>query len=180
MICLYCDNAVHVIKHQLCSAHYSTLRRNGDPLSRKNADRTGIVKDPLYSTWTQMKRRCYGVNTIGYGRYGERGIKVCDRWLGQYGFENFKKDMGSKPSSKHSLDRIDNDSNYEPSNCRWATSREQNSNRSNNNKIVGVYKHKGRKRWDAYITVDGKRTYKKFNSEQEAIDFRKYLAYVNV
>jgi hypothetical protein len=73
-----------------------------------------------------MKRRCHNINYSQYFYYGGRGITVCDRWINS--FENFIADMGEKPSSLHSLDRIDNNGNYEPSNCRWATSSEQRIN----------------------------------------------------
>lgn len=82
---------------------------------------------PEYRAWTGMKSRCYNKNRIAYKYYGGRGIKVCDRWKDS--FELFLMDMGKKPSDKHSLDRINNDGNYEPSNCRWADSYEQVKNK---------------------------------------------------
>lgn len=75
-----------------------------------------------------MKDRCLNSKHKAYKYYGGRGIKVCDRWLNS--FENFILDMGKKPAPELSLERIENDGNYEPGNCRWATSKEQRLNRS--------------------------------------------------
>lgn len=80
---------------------------------------------PLYSTWQGMKNRCMNPKSDTYGYYGGRGIKVCERWLD---FANFLEDVGDKPTLKHSLDRIDNDGDYEPGNVKWATQIEQVAN----------------------------------------------------
>lgn len=79
-----------------------------------------------YLSWCSMRNRCQNKSNKDYGRYGGRGITVCDRWMES--FNNFFDDMGKKPSPKHSLDRINNHGNYEPSNCRWATQKEQVQN----------------------------------------------------
>lgn len=83
------------------------------------------METPEKSRWRAMKARCFNPNNRKYPRYGARGITVCERWLV---FENFLADMGPRPSPRHSIDRINNDGNYEPSNCRWATMPEQMRN----------------------------------------------------
>jgi hypothetical protein len=79
----------------------------------------------IYCVWDAMRQRCFNPNTKGFKHYGGKGITVCDRWLV---FKNFLADMGEAPAGL-SLDRIDNNGNYEPSNCRWATRLVQNQNK---------------------------------------------------
>ncbi len=76
-----------------------------------------------YAAWSRMKHRCYNPNNPNFHNYGGRGISVCHQWMDS--FDIFKRDMGDRPSDSHSLDRINSNGNYEPSNCRWATSLEQ-------------------------------------------------------
>lgn len=80
-------------------------------------------KSPAYKAWKEMKQRCYNTNSSKYKNWGGRGIIVCDRWINS--FENFFADMGERPLNKTSIDRIDVNGNYEKSNCRWATPKEQ-------------------------------------------------------
>lgn len=80
----------------------------------------------VYRIWQDMRGRCYDLNDQRYRDYGGRGITVCDRW--RYSVIAFVADMGHPPTPKHSLDRINNDGNYEPSNCRWATFAQQAQN----------------------------------------------------
>jgi hypothetical protein len=78
-----------------------------------------MSKRSIYKTWVQMIARCSDQNTIQYKDYGGRGIRVCDSWLKS--FQSFYNDMGEKPSSKHQIDRKDNNGDYELGNCRWLT-----------------------------------------------------------
>ncbi len=84
-----------------------------------------ITSHPLYCIWQSMRQRCLNPNAQQYPNYGARGITICDRWDD---FALFLEDMGERPEC-HSLDRIDNNGNYEPSNCRWTTTKVQNNNR---------------------------------------------------
>ena len=94
----------------------------------------------LKHSYSQMKQRCYNPNSKFYKNYGGRGIKICDRWLES--FDNFLQDMGRKPTPDLQLDRIDNDGNYEPSNCRWATREQQAQNKRNTAEFYKKYNKK--------------------------------------
>ena len=91
-----------------------------------------MSKTTTYKSWCHMKERCLNEGNQDYPDYGGRGIQVCDRWLS---FENFYADMGEKPRGRYSIDRLDTDGGYEPSNCRWATDKQQARNKRNNRAI---------------------------------------------
>jgi hypothetical protein len=101
-------------------------------LKTERAITHGMTNTKTYRAWCSMMQRCYNQKNVRYGRYGGRGIVVCEEWGD---FRNFYKDMGDKPSPDHSIDRINNDGNYEPGNCRWATRSEQQRNKGEINPI---------------------------------------------
>jgi|SRR6185369_5252426 len=100
--------------------------------SRANA-KHGMHGTIEYSSWLAMRRRCMNSSDKDFKNYGARGISVCLAWMES--FEQFFKDMGKRPA-KHTIERIDVNGNYEPSNCRWATPKEQGRNKRNNVPIM--------------------------------------------
>lgn len=112
----------------------------------------GFYKDPEYRVYWRIKGRCYDTKRAQYPNYGGRGITVCDRWLhgedGMTGYECFLADMGRRPTPKHELDRYpDNNGNYEPSNCRWTTHKENNLNKRTNHIVTAFGETKTLTEW---------------------------------
>lgn len=111
-----------------------------------------VSKHPYYKVWIGLRARCYNVTDKNYEDYGGRGIIVCDRWLNS--FMNFVKDMGIKPSKKHSVEREDNDDNYTPANCKWGLPIEQQNNKRSNIKITYKGKTQNLSQWSREIGIN--------------------------
>lgn len=126
----------------------------------------GLTNTPEYAAWLAMRARCYRPTTENYARYGGRGITVCDRWLSS--FEIFLFDMGRRPTPHHSLDRIDNDGNYGPNNCRWATHDEQQQNRSVTLFLTIGGEKKAIKHWSDISGISYGRIYSRIQEGWEA------------
>lgn len=124
----------------------------------------------LIATFENMKRRCYDENTINYKNYGGKGIIVCNQWLNNLG-EFHKWSLKNGYNDSLTIDRINSNGNYEPDNCRWVNQHIQQSNRKDNNKVVGVAKFKTK--WQAYIDNNGKHYCKKFEHFDDAVKWRK-------
>lgn len=115
----------------------------------------GKSKTVEYHAWKSMRRRCYDPLSKKYSGYGGRGIEVCESW--RTSFTTFLKDMGLRPTKKHSLDRIDNDGPYSPENCRWAIQRTQQNNRRDNRRIEAMGLNLTMSQWSRHLGVPVKR-----------------------
>lgn len=119
----------------------------------------GRSKSPEYQTWSAMLRRCNNPSDQAYPNYGGRGIIVCKEW--ESSFDQFIRDMGERTSPEHSLDRIDNNGNYEPDNCRWTNNNIQSRNtrtfKNNTSGIKGIHQVKSTGKWNVRINANKKR-----------------------
>lgn len=166
-----CENK-HYCK-TYCVKHYQKFNKYGNPLYSKLHGMCGSL---THKSWESIKTRCLNKNTPYYKYYGGRGITVCERWKNS--FLTFLEDMGPRPTKNHSIDRIDVNGNYEPSNCKWSTQSEQCFNRrlqsNNSSGYKGVKYDKRRGTWSAEIQFNKNRKYLgAFKTIEEAIEVRK-------
>lgn len=128
-----CGNNAMVAGTKLRSGHTVSCGCAQRDATRLSNTTHGMRRMPEYNAWRSMKSRCYKKTNSAYHNYGGRGIEVCERW--RESFENFISDMGRRPSAFHSIDRINNNGNYEPGNCHWSTGVAQGNNKRNNRRL---------------------------------------------
>lgn len=142
-----------------------------------NRNNRGCSKENLYHRWMDMKSRCFNPNCCNYSHYGARGISVCDDWLGKDGYMKFKEwSLANGYKKELSLDRINNDLDYCPTNCRWTNKRIQNINRrqlNNTSGYVGIKRHSSGIGWYGTVKVNNKDYYTGYSRNiNEAIVMR--------
>ena len=143
-------------------------------LRKEKATKHGMRNSSTYKSWHSMLQRCTNKNNTRFSDYGGRGINVCERWLK---FENFLEDMGIRPLNT-TIDRIDNNGNYAPSNCKWSmpTAQAKNQRIYSNNKVGnrGVHFRISSGKYQASISVNGKRYHLgSYDTAEEAIAARR-------
>lgn len=118
----------------------------------------GLSGTKEYQQWAGMLARCNDPNHVGYANYGGRGVVVCERWTH---YTSFLEDMGPRPSSRHSIDRIDPNGHYEPGNCKWSTRNEQNNNQRSNRLLTHNGRTQNISRWASEVGVPYKTFYQR-------------------
>ena len=153
-----CECGKNVIVHggHLANGHTKSCGCLKKEITFKRSYKHGRTGTLEYKAWIKMTERCAYEKNNRYKNYGGRGIFVCERWKD---FESFLKDMGLKPSALHSLDRIDNNGNYEPGNVRWATKEEQANNKRNNRMVTIKGKTKTLAQWCSIYGASYRKTY---------------------
>lgn len=141
-----------------------------------NRTKHGMKHTRLYGIWSNMHVRCYNSANVRYHRYGGRGIEVCPEWLGNDGFENFHKwAMNNGYRDDLTIDRIDNNGNYTPQNCRWVDNKVQSNNRKTNRRIVVDGINRTIAEWADSLNISRSVLYKA-NDTKAAEIIKKYIA----
>ncbi len=156
-ICV-CECGTEIVRKQsdLTSGHTSSCGCLHTDMLKKRLTKHGNRANPAYTVWKGIRNRCNNSNEPAYKYYGGRGITVCERWDS---FALFLQDMDERPSLEHSIDRIDTNGNYEPTNCRWATMEEQGDNKRNNHNLTFQGKTQSAAKWSRELNIPVNRIY---------------------
>lgn len=158
-----CGNITTAESYKMRSGHTKScgcFRKERGVMLAKQHIKHGKEGSRIYRVWVGILQRCFNPKTIGWVRYGGRGISVCDKWLQ---FEGFYEDMGEPPNDRMQIDRINNDGDYEKSNCRWATFKQQYNNKSNNRLVTYNGKTQSVTLWSEELGLDRMKVYQKLN-----------------
>lgn len=170
-----CGNTNTIITRVLVKGQSKSCGCLQREIATKHGHNTLKGSSTEYNSWHKMKQRCLNPNDKRYHDYGGRGIKICEHWMD---FDNFLEDMGKKPSPKHTIDRIDVNGDYEPSNCRWSDDFEQQANtrtpKNNKTGVKGVSFDKSRRKYLAQMMYRGKRVlFERYDTLEEAKEARR-------
>ena len=167
-----CGNICLVSKQNLSSGKTKSCGcLSSEMLSERNT-KHDMIDAPEYSVWCGIKARCKNKNTPSYRNYGGRGIAICESWDAD--FKAFLSDMGERPTENHSIERINTNGNYEPSNCKWADKYEQARNkrtsRRNKSGVKGVCFCPVQSQWVAYWNDNGSQKRRSFSTNKHGED----------
>lgn len=146
-----CGNAVVASGSNLRGGNTTSCGCFRVEVTTANNTTHGQSKSGEYHSWFAMKQRCTNSKSAMYHLYGGRGISVCERWTDS--FEDFLQDMGPKPTPNHSIERRENSGNYEPDNCHWATTKQQNNNQRSNVRITHGGKTLNIAQWSSLLGI---------------------------
>jgi hypothetical protein len=150
-----CGEVTLVMSHNLHRNHTTSCGCRRKEAAKESKTTHGeSSKTVEYKIWSSMLNRCNNPKNRDYIDYGGRGIKVCAKWSGPSGYENFLSDVGRRPSPRHSLDRENTNGEYSPENCRWATPSEQANNRRNNRILTYNGKSQTLAQWSVELGLD--------------------------
>lgn len=174
----FCGNVKKILGYALKRGLSNSCGCLNKKANRDRLMKHGYARTTTYTIWAKMIQRCKNKKNVSYKDYGARGISVCLRW--EKSFQNFLNDMGERPSMEYTLERIDNDGNYEPSNCKWGTRTEQminqRINRKNKTGVRGVSYNESSGTYCAYLCIEGVRHQKHhLKSIDEAINARREM-----
>ena len=157
-----CGNKIVVLASSLRSGRTKSCGCLNSETTAKRNFLHGMSHSSEHNIWWAMIQRCYNPNNNAFDRYGGRGVTVCNEWRDN--FMAFFNHVGPRPSSKYSIDRVDNDGNYEPNNVRWATRKQQADNKRNNHLIMFNGRLKNLTQWAKIVGVNKKTLFNRINT----------------